>query len=431
MKIHPSDFLLEEFSGSLIDERGSLVTHLSQCSGCRMRLQRILGSRPGPLSRKLAKVVPWPGRVGSDYGEAFVQAERVFRERWAALEQERAMAPMLLAELLRQPQERREILLHNGHRFETWGLLELLMERIREEGFEDTSKGGALARLALDLCDQLDSERYGGERIDDLRARIWGQIGNLRRIECDFRGAEEAFNTAAAHLRNGTGDLMERAVLLDLRASLLRELRRFDEAVRLLRRAQRIFLLYGETHRAGKVLVKMSTLYEHAARPEEAIPVLYKALELIEAAREPRLFLAAQHNLITNLVETGRFMEAQGLFIQARPLYARFKDGWTQNRRRWIEGRIARGLGQLREAESLLCEAREGFATESVASDVALVSLDLALVYAERGQTAEVKRIAEQMLPIFSSRQIQREALAALTLWVQAVQAETVNLVEA
>jgi tetratricopeptide (TPR) repeat protein len=426
MKIHPNDSLFEELAGALTEGQGSLVTHLAECSGCRERLQWVLGTRPGPLAlaETLANVVRWPARPDSDYGPAFVRAERVFRERRELLERERAVAPMLLAELLRQPTERREMLLRNGRRFETWGLLELLMERIREEGFEDPARGEALARLALALCDRLDAEYYGAERIEDLRARVWGQIGNLRRIGCNFQGAEEAFKRATTHLRKGTEDLMERAVLLDLRASLSRELRRFDEAARLLRRAHRIFLLYGETHRAGKVLVKMSTIHEHAARPEEAIPVLYRALELIEAVREPRLFLAAQHNLITNLAETGRFMEAQGLFIQARSLYARFQDGWTQNRRRWVEGRIARGLGQRREAESLLRAARDGFAAEGVAFDVALVSLDLALVYAEQGRTVELKRVAEETLLMFSSREVHREALAALTLWTRAIRAE-------
>ncbi|HEY0512500.1 MAG TPA: hypothetical protein VGH73_11380, partial [Thermoanaerobaculia bacterium] len=37
---------------------------------------------------------------------------------------------------------------------------------------------------------------------------------------------------------------------------------------------------------------------------------------------------------------------------------------------------------------------------------------------------AELKRVAEEMVPIFSSRQIHREALAALAYWRQAVEAE-------
>jgi len=56
--------------------------------------------------------------------------------------------------------------------------------------------------------------------------------------------------------------------------------------------------------------------------------------------------------------------------------------------------------------------------------DTALVSLELASLYAQQGRTAEVKRIAEEMMPVFSSRQIHREAVATLTFWKQSVDAE-------
>ncbi|MFL6294201.1 MAG: hypothetical protein ACJ759_25175, partial [Thermoanaerobaculia bacterium] len=59
------------------------------------------------------------------------------------------------------------------------------------------------------------------------------------------------------------------------------------------------------------------------------------------------------------------------------------------------------------------------------AYDVALVSLDLAGLYTEQGRTMELKQLAGEMVPIFASLQVQRETLAAFTLWQQAVQAET------
>jgi len=89
-----------------------------------------------------------------------------------------------------------------------------------------------------------------------------------------------------------------------------------------------------------------------------------------------------------------------------------------------VEGKIARGLGQHQDAEVLLLKARDGFLAEDAAFDTALVSLELASLYAEQGRVTEVKRIAEEMMPIFSSRQIHREALTALAFWKQAVDAE-------
>lgn len=127
-------------------------------------------------------------------------------------------------------------------------------------------------------------------------------------------------------------------------------------------------------------------------------------------------------------MDLGRFLEAQGLYRETRPLYRSFPDAWSQNRRRWVKGKIASGLGQLRQAESLFTAARDGFLAEGVPYDTALVSLELALLYAGQGRMEELKRLAAEMVPIFASRQIHREALAALAFLTQAIEAERAEI---
>jgi len=321
------------------------------------------------------------------------------------------------------------MLIRNYLRFQNWGLLEQLINHAWNECFVDALSAESFAQLALDLTDLLDRNYYGVNRIEDMRARAWAFVGNARRIRFELDVAAEAFDRAFTHLRQGTGDILERALLFEFRASLLRAQRRSAEAERLLLRALRIYREVGEMHRAGRVLVGLSVGYEMVCTPERSIPLLYEALELIDAEREPRqLMWTAYHNLITALAEAGRSMEAQGLFIQARPLYARFPDSHTQNRRHWVTGRIARGLGQIREAETHLRAAQEGFIASGCADDASLVSLELAALYVEQNRTAELKQLAEEALAIFSSRQIHREALAAFSFLQQAALAERASL---
>jgi hypothetical protein len=47
--------------------------------------------------------------------------------------------------------------------------------------------------------------------------------------------------------------------------------------------------------------------------------------------------------------------------------------------------------------------ARDGFLTEDIPYETALVSLDLAQLYAEQGRTAELKRLSAELVPIFAS----------------------------
>lgn len=421
MKIHPNKLLLEELFLSLGEEHRVILDHLVQCENCRRNIQELrLRQMKAP-----GKILGWPT---DPYQEALDRSVPEMDTMTRALGKERMQAPALFVELMGYPLAQRDLLLRNDLRYQTWGLFELLVERALEMATRDSVYAEELGLLALRLADHLDPLVYEPELVADLRGRTWAHIGNARRVRSDLRGAEEAFERADSCLRRGTQESVERAILLDLKASLRRAQRRFDEALKLLRRAVTIFLQYGHRHRAGRSLVNMSVVHHYAGRPEQGIPLLYQALQLIDSEQEPRLLLCARHNLIDYLVSSDRYLEAQNLYRETRPLYRDFPDAWVQNRRKWVRGRIARGLGQARLAESLFLASRDGFVEEGIPYDTALISLELATLYAEQDRTADLKLLAREMVPIFSSLQIHREALAALTFLTQAMEAERASL---
>ena len=418
MKIHPNDQVLEEFLLSLGDDHRSLVRHLTWCRTCRLRLVYL--PRPfQPDAETQARQDATPS-----YETVLAESRRAASEQEAVLEKERDDAPSLYVELFEQPAEHRDLLLRDAPRFQTWGLFELLVERSLEASLNDSAFGENLGLLALRLSDHLDRERYGAERIADLQARAWALVGNACRLRFDFQGAEEAFGRAYLLLKTGTRDGLERAIFLDLKASLRRDQRRFEEALRILRRAVDLFLSHGEQHRAGRSLVSLSIVHNQMGNPLKAFPVLHQAAGLIDPEREPRLLLCARHNLAAYTAGAGQFLEAQRLYRDTRPLYRSFNEPFIQNRRKWLKGQIARGLGQLRHAETLFLAARDGFMAEGIPYDTVLVSMELAHLYSQQARTAELKRLSAEMVPIFASRHIHREALAALAFFRQAVEAE-------
>ncbi len=425
MKIHPSDLALEEFYLSHGEEHRALLTHLARCSRCSLRFR-------GLVERPMIESVNCSGEGVDDpatrYEDTLDQAECLMAERERAVSKERASAPGLFVELMKLSPEQQLLLIRNSPRFRTWGLCELLVEQCREVTVQSPAGAESLARLALEVAARLDTPYYRAGLIQDLRARVWGYLGNARRVRSDLPGAEEAFFQAETYLRKGSKDPVELALFLDLKASLRRAQRRFDEALRLLGRASSIFLRNGHPHRAGRTLVNMSTVHHYSGNLAEAIPLLTKALKLIDPETEPRLLLCARHNLCDYLASSGRFVEAQKEYRETRPLYRDFPEALTQNRRKWVKGRIALGLGQTTQAERLLLAARDGFIADGIPYDAALVSLELAVLYARAGRTADLKRLAQEMLPIFSSLQIHREALAALTFLRKALDDERASL---
>lgn len=425
MKIHPNDVLLEELMFALGSGHRDLIEHMLRCAHCRARL-RSLADHAAKTPTQGVKILGWP--QSSEYDTSLEKSSRNLRSREAALQRERSEAPGLYVELMEHPAGQREFLVRNIPRFHTWGFLELLVQRSWETTIDSPSYSEELGRLGVLVAECLNLDVYKAELVEDLRARAWAYIGNSQRVRSDLQEAERSFDIASFHLKRGTRELLERAIFLDLKASLLRAQRRFDEALRLLRRAISIFLEEGDLHRAGRALVKLSTIYNYAGKSEECVSVLYRALELIDPEQEPRLLLNAWHNLSFVLAELGRFLEAQSIYRKARPLYRDFPDAWTQNRRKWLKGKILQGLGQSAQAEMLLLAARDGFVGEGNPYDTALVSLELAVLYASQGRTNELKRLAHEMVPIFTSRNIHREALAALVFLRQAVETEQASL---
>jgi len=96
-------------------------------------------------------------------------------------------------------------------------------------------------------------------------------------------------------------------------------------------------------------------------------------------------------------------------------------------RLRWLEGKLQQALGRTREAESSLASARAGFLRQGIGFDAALVSLDLAQLYAGERRTAEMRGLAEEMLPIFKSRDLHSAAVAALILFQQSIRMDTLS----
>ncbi len=362
------------------------------------------------------------------YADAFRLGSGRAKERLTALLEEIDRAAALLGELLREPGPSRRELLQEQPRFHALKLCELLQARSREAWFTDAAAAVELAELAVAVSGRLDSAHYGEGLVEDARALAWAHLGNALRIASDLRRAEEALQTAEEHHRRGGEDAYTGAEIGSFKASLRNAQGRFEEAAALLDSVIAVYREAKDRHREGRSLVQKATATSYAGRQAEAIRLVRQGLQKIDLFKEPGLLVAARHNLIGYLNESGRNEEADRELQETRAVYLELGHRAHLVRLRWLEGKIHRDLGRLDEAEAALREAKNHFVQRGIAFDAALVSLDLAMVHVERGETAELKRLAEEMVPIFESRDVHQEALAAVLLFRQAAEAEKVTL---
>lgn len=363
-----------------------------------------------------------------EYDAVFERAAERVSQRLAEILAEADQAGELLEELLREPAIRREELVRTQERFHRLKLCDLLLSQLRDLWSEDPASVVDLALLAVRIAERLEPGRYGEKLVEDARALAWAHLGNSHRVVSDLRAAEEALRKAVEHHRRAGEDAYTEAEILSFSASLRISQGRFDEAALFLDRAIDIYRAGRDRHLEGRALIQKGVASGHAGRSKAAIRLIRSGLSKIDFLEEPRLMVAAQHNLIWYLNESGGHREAQKALQKCRGLYLDLGDRMHLVRLRWLEGKIARELGRLEEAEGALREARDAFVERGIGFDAALVSLDLAMVYALRGESGEVKRLAAEMVPIFESRDVHQEALAALLIFKEAAEAERISL---
>jgi tetratricopeptide (TPR) repeat protein len=332
-------------------------------------------------------------------------------------------ASLLLEELLLLPPERRCERVRSEPRFRLLKLCGRLEAASRAAWGEDPAAAVELAELAVEVAERLDPGIYGKALVRDACALAWAYLGNARRIASDLGGAEEALSQAGRLYRCFETDLLTQAEILVFQASLRNTQGRFAEAAGLLDHALWLYREAGDRHQEGRTLILKGMVLGDGGDFAAAVESLAEGLPRIDPAAEPRLLLVAHHNLAWHLCDHGKHREAAAALECSRRLYLELGSRMDLVRLRWLEGRIALGLGRPGEAMNALGLARDAFLEQEIGVDAALVSLDLAMAHARQGDTAGVQRIVSEIVPVFQACRVEPEALASLLLLRDAEQA--------
>lgn len=339
---------------------------------------------------------------------------------------EKAEAPAQLAELLSMPNAERESAVSAQARFQTYSLASYTLERCEKVVFHDPAMAGDLARLARIIAQQADPRECGGSAaLADLEAYAMAMEANAARVAGDLKASFSTFLQARrAQDRGGADpDLSARIDLLE--ASLRRDLRQFAEALGLLDRAERGFVALNDRNLQARAIINRANVFLVMRELDRVVENLRQALPL---AQDPWLALMVRHNLIFALAECGGAREAAELFDSSRELYLQYNDPLTTSRRIWAEGLIARELGEdLGKAEQLLTLAMDRLAEQGYALDAADAGLDLVTIYARRGQSDQVLRVASELVRLFQSQDVHPEGLAALKAVQEAAERSAVS----
>ena len=298
-------------------------------------------------------------------------------------------------------------------------LFELLCEKGRVEGRRSRRRGVRLVERAIECLDLCAS--ILGDELPGLKALGWARLGRARRLALDFPAAEEAFRRSAIEwsMQPGGRDPGIEAEILARKAGFRAMQHRFVEAKELADHAIERLPPDLDARLLAEILIIHGSIAFAQGDLEAAIIDFRRAAEVLEP-RNGRLRLTVCHNLMAVYIEVGRFTEADELLPQVRELCAAHGEPLERSQLRWVEGRVARGLGRTTMAEDCLHAAHAGFWAVGEIGHAAVVAVELALLYCEE-ERPEAARYAAEAIPILDAFKIRSEALAARRLLAEAM----------
>jgi tetratricopeptide (TPR) repeat protein len=357
---------------------------------------------------------------GVDYTPMFEKLETIFAQTEMGVRAERRRGDELWKLLEPLEATQRLLWVKNDPRLYMWGLYARVLAEAREAVRHDASEAVGLAYLGWMIAQRLDPAVYGDIHVRDFQGAATSLLGNAKRLYGDLRGAQEDLDRAEELLNLGTGDLLERAYLLSVRASLKTDLGCFEDAAALLRRAAACARQMNDRQLEGKYLIAWSSSIGWL-HPDRGLTLAKRGLSKLDSGVDPHLELGGRHLQALWLNELGRTGEARALLEIWRPLYEEFSDPVTRGRLLRLDGLLGRDEGRLDVAERSFRELMELYEQHNFDFDLALAALDLAQVLSLEGRLSEATEILGRLYPLLEAWHLNADILRSWLIVQEAV----------
>ncbi len=292
-------------------------------------------------------------------------------------------------------------------------------ERCNEVTFENPRHGLEVSRHAPELARKVAPRATQPALIHMTALAV---LGSGYRAVGNCRESEKSYAAALVYARELSE--LETAELKLRIAYLRREQRRFKAAFELINEAIRTYRRDGDLtrpHFLGCCYLARGLIHWEDGSAGHAILDLSRALNHIDIEFDSKVYYSAMHNLAVALADCPdprALGEVEKLLKQAQRRIPYRGRHLSKFKIKWLKGLIHLRFGLTRQGERLLQAARKGFIELGAAHEVAVVSLDLALLHLDEGREPwEIEAFAVETYRLCRDLSADEEALAALAIW--------------
>jgi len=391
------------------------LLHVADCPECRQRFTE--------------NVVP--------FDEARRRAAaRDFAATAARLERERDTAADVVARHLRDTPIDQWPHLAESQALRNNAALEQLSEEVRKRIDRDNIAALAIANVATAIAESLPPHAYPSVVLSQIRATAWRDRANALRYLGRHEEALTAIDRAESILDQFAAVAHDRAVIRLVKAMILAQTERFDDAQALVAECRAVFADTGDSKRYRDAGVVQANALYRAERYAEAQEVYIGLLADANASGDLESQARLHNNLGYCATHLGDYAAAKIHFSNA---VAAFTDlGYKAEipRTKRGAGLIFIARGQVAAGLTELREARNAFTSFSMVDEAGLCALSIAEVLLERGEHAEANSLIDTVAEEFAAAGIDERAVTAVArlrdaMRVDDATAETVHTVHA
>ena len=395
MSRHVDDRELDALRASTLTEKEAarIRRHLASCEACRERAES-------------ARVVAF-ARTQDRAREFASTARRLRLERQSGEEVVRALLrdtpPEEWPRLAEEPSMRNS------------GALEQLAAEVRRRLTIDTREALTLSTLATSIAETLPNDAYPAVVLAQMRAHAWKDRAHVLRYLSRTDDAMEAVTTAEERLAPFATLEHERAIVRLVRASILHDQERTDEALQDASSCRDVFLAHGDTRRYLYAGIVTGSLYYTRGQYRDAERIFRPLLEVAEKLGDSESLARLNNNLGYVLTHLDNLPAANIHFSEA---VRHFNDLGMK-----VEAtRTERGAGVLLLAKGdfhggirRLRDARQQFQKDGLVEEAGLCGLEIAEVLLERGEVDEAAQLARELVDEFVAARLNKRAIQAIT----------------
>jgi predicted ATPase len=258
----------------------------------------------------------------------------------------------------------------------------------------DLNHSQELHQAAIDLSQRIGAVHELARSQDNLGI-VNIVSGNIGEGAGNFRAALDAYRNA--------GDRRGEAVVLDHLAGAYHSADDLDASLRYANESVEAWTRLGDQHGIGHALQQVGMTLMYQGKYDDAIVQLEKSRSLAAAQEDPVLLGNALLNLASALEMSGDPARARDLLVDALRLYEQAGDARSAGYGRYLQGHVARRLGDLQTAREHLDAALEALEAAGQQDAVALCLETLGGLAADEG---EHERAASLLIKALKIREL-------------------------